>query len=149
MKRVSKLHFGDMGKSFSLAFIAITVGWGVVSYYTLGKVYVSWLILAGNLAVSAVLSALHYRLRYHSVLEYDDHRFMLHRGSKTVTAAWKDFALVSLYHRGFGVFAVRLYRGNPDEKDFVELPASDVGLDASAFRFEVMGCVRGHSPGSS
>ena len=139
MKRASKLHFGDIGKSFSLAFVAITVIWSVVSYYTLGRIYVSWQILLGNLAVSATLSALYYRYRYHHVLEYDDRRFILHTGSRAVQGAWKDFAFISLYHKGFGVFTVRLYRRGPDEKGFVEIPASDIGLDPSAFRFEVMG----------
>ena len=139
MKRASKLHFGDIGKSFSLAFVAITVIWSVVSYYSLGRVYVGWQILLGNLAVSATLSALYYRYRYHRVLEYDDRRFILHTGSRTVEGAWKDFSLLSLYHKGFGVFSVRLYRRDPDHKDFVEIPASDMGLDPSDFRFELMG----------
>jgi hypothetical protein len=139
MKRVSKLHFGDIGKSFSLAFVAITIIWGVVSYYSFGRVYVSWQILLGNLAVSATLSALYYRYRYHRVLEYDEWRFILHTGSRTVEGAWKDFSFMSLYHKGFGVFTIRLFRRDPDEKAFVELPASDIGLDPSAFRFEIMG----------
>jgi hypothetical protein len=139
VKRASKLHFGDIGKSFSLAFVAITVIWSVVSYYTLGRVYVSWQILLGNLAVSGTLSALYYRYRYHRVLRYDERRFSLHTGSRSVEGDWKDFSLMSLYHKGYGVFAVRLYRSDPDEKGFVEIPASDIGLDASAFRFEVMG----------
>jgi hypothetical protein len=137
MKRTSKLHVGDIGKSFSLAFVAITLIWGVVSYYTLGRVYVSWQILVGNLAVSATLSALYYRSRYHRVLEYDDLRFRLHTGTKMVAGAWTDFALISLCHKGFGVFTLRLYRNDPDEKNSVEIPASDLGLDPSALRFEI------------
>jgi hypothetical protein len=143
MKRASKLHFGDIGKSFSLAFVAITVIWSVVSYYSLGRVYVSWQILLGNLAVSATLSALYYRQRYHCVLKYDDRRFILHRGSRAVEGNWKDFSLVSLYHKGFGVFTLRLYREDPDKKDFVEIPAGDLGLHASDLRFEVMGYTHG------
>ncbi len=138
MKRASRLHFGDIGKSLSLAFVAITIIWGVVSYYSLGRVYVSWQILLGNFAVSATLSALYYRFRYHRVLEYDDRRFILHTGSRTVEGDWKNFSFVSLYHRGFGVFTVRLYRRDPDEKDFVELPASDIGLNPSVLRSAIM-----------
>jgi hypothetical protein len=141
MKRATKLHFGNLGKAFSLAFVAITIIWGVVSYYSLGRIYVSWQILLGNLAVSATLSALYYRFRYHPVLEYDDRRFVLHTGSRIVEGAWKDFAFLSLYHKGFAVFAVRLYRKCPDDKDFVELPATDVGLDPSDFRFELIGYI--------
>ena len=146
MKRVSRLHFGDIGKAFSLAFVGITLIWSLVSYFALGRVYVSWQILVGNLAVSATLSALYYRARYHRVLEYDDRRFVLRTGSRAVEGTWKDFALTSLYHKGFGVFAVRLYSGDPEGKDFVEIPASDMGLDASRFRFEVMGYMRRPGP---
>jgi hypothetical protein len=146
MRRVSKLHPGDIGKSFSVAFLAITVIWGVVSYYSLGRVYLSWQILVGNLAVSGLLSALYYRFRYHRVLEYDNRRFILHSGSRVVEAHWKDFTFVSLYHRGFGVYALRLYRKDPDEKGFIELPATDIGLDPSAFRFELMEYTRLPSP---
>jgi len=142
MKRFSKLHFGNIGKAFSLAFVGITLIWSVVSYYALGRVYVSWQILLGNLAVSATLSAIYYRARYHRVLEYDDQRFRLHTGSRTVEGTWRDFALVSLYHKGFGVFTVRLYRGDLGGKDFVEIPASDIGLDASVFRFEVIRLIK-------
>jgi hypothetical protein len=138
MKRISKLHFGDIGKAFSVAFVAITIIWGTVSYCSLGGVYVSWQILLGNLAVSGVLSMLYYRFRYHRVLEYDDQKFTLRTGSKITEGSWKDFSLVSLYHRGFGVFALRLYRDDADGKDFVELPATNIGLDPSGFRFEIM-----------
>jgi hypothetical protein len=143
MKRVSKLHFGDIGKSFSLAFAAITIIWSVVSYYSLGRIYVSWQIFVGNLAVSGVLSALYYRFRYHRVLEYDGRRFILHTGSRMVDGDWKDFSYISLYHKGFGVFAVRLYRGSPQQEDFVELPATDLGLDPSDFRSQLMGRLMG------
>ena len=139
MKRVSKLHFGDIGKSFSLAFIAITAIWGVVSYYSLGRIYLSRQILLGNLAVSGALSALYYRFRYHRVLEYDDQGFASYTGRSIVRGRWKDFSSVSQYHKGYGVFAIRLYSKGPDETDFVELPATDIGLDPSGFRFEVMG----------
>jgi hypothetical protein len=84
-----------------------------------------------------MLSGVYYRLRHHRVLEYDDRGYTLHTGSKTVEGEWKDFSFVSLYHKGFGVFAVRLYRGAPDDGAFVELPASDLGLDPSDFRFEI------------
>ena len=137
MKRVSKLHFGNIGKSLSLAFVIITIIWSVVSYYSLGRIFLSWHILLGNLAVSATLSAIYYRSRFHRVLEYDDRRFILRRGSRVVEGGWKDFSFISMYHKGFGVFTLRLYRADSDAKDFVELPATDLGLDPSGFRFEV------------
>ena len=141
MKRITKLHLGDIGKSFSIAFIAITIIWGVVSYYSLGGVYVSWQIFLGNLAVSGVLSMLYYRFRYHRVLEYDDSKFTLRTGSRATEGNWRDYSYLSLYHKGYGVFALRLYRVSADEKDFVELPATDIGLNPSDFRFEIAGFV--------
>lgn len=147
MRRVSRLHFGDIGKSFSLAFVAITLIWSLVSYYSLGRVYVSWQILLGNLAVSATLSALYYRFRYHRVLEYDRRRFRLQTGSRAAEGEWDGFHFVSLYHKGFGVFTVRIYRDDPDGKDFIEIPADDIGLDASDLRFEIMGYLKGPGPG--
>lgn len=136
MKRVTKLHFGDIGKSFSVAFVAITVVWGVVSYYSFGGIYLSWQILLGNLAASGALSALYYRFRYHRLLEYDDDGFTLRTGTRLTTGVWRNFSCVSLYHRGFAIFVLRLYRDGADEQDFLELPATDLGLDASDFRFE-------------
>lgn len=143
MKHVSKLHVGDIGKSFSAAFVAITLIWGVASHYFLGRIYVSWQVLLGNLAVSGVLSALYYRFRYHRVLEYDGRHFGLHTGSRVVEGDWKDFSFVSLYHKGYGVFTVRLHRTDPDGRDFVELPATDLGLDAFDFRREIMSFLTG------
>ncbi len=135
--RVSRLHFGDIGKSFSVAFILVTVIWAVVSHYSLGRIYVSWQILLGNIAVSAMFSAVFYKFRYHRILEYDDKIFALRIGRTTLAGEWADFSFVSLYHKGYGVFAIRLYLGGPDSSDFVELPATDLGLDPSAFRFEI------------
>ena len=137
MKRVSKLHFGDIGKSFSMSFVLITVAWGVVSYYSFGGIFLSWQILLGNFAVSATLSALIYRFRYHRVLEYDEHQFTLRTGKNILEGNWKDFSAISLYHKGFGIFGVRLYRENPDDGSFIYLPATDLGLDPSNFRFEL------------
>lgn len=136
MKRISKLHFGDIGKSFSVAFVAITIIWGLVSYWSFGGIHISWQIFLGNLAVSGVLSMLYYRFRYHRVLEYDGDGFALWVGSRVTRAAWKDFSSLSLHHKGYGILAVRLYRAGPDEPDFLELPATDLGLDASELRFE-------------
>lgn len=138
MKRLSKLHFGDIGKSFSASFVLITIVWCLVSYYSVGVVHVSWQILLGNLAVAAMLSAVLYRLRYQRVLEYDKERFILRIGQKITEGKWKDFSFVSLYHRGFGIFAIRLYRESPDETDLVELPATDLGLNPWDMRFELL-----------
>jgi hypothetical protein len=137
MKRVSKLHFGDIGKSFSMAFIFITIVWSLVSFFSMGVVCVSWQILAGNFAVSAMLAAFIYKLRYHRVLEYNKERFTLRTGRVLAQNDWKNFSLVSLYHKGYEIFTLRLYRNGPDEPDFVDLPATELGLNASDFRYKI------------
>ena len=98
----------------------------------------SWEVLLGNLAVSALLSFLIYRLRYHRVLFYDEEKFIFGKGRKVTENRWKDFSLVSLLHKGYGVFAVRLYRTkDAEETDFVELPATELGLNPQDFRSEI------------
>jgi hypothetical protein len=139
MKRVSRLQLGDIGKSFSVAFIGITVTWTLVSRYVLGGIYVNWHIFLGNLAVSGALAGFYYRLRYHPVLEYDVRHFVLRTGSRAVEGDWSDCPFISMYHKGFGVFTLRLYGKSPDTGPVVEIPVTDLGLDASDFRFEVMG----------
>jgi hypothetical protein len=137
VKRVSKLHLGDFGKAFSLAFVLISVLWGMLSHFSLGGIYITWHVLLINLTVAGILAGITYRIRYHRVLEYDDSEFTLRVGYRVVKGEWRDYSFVSLYHKGFGTLAVRLYKGSPDEMNFVELPAADLGLDASEFRFEL------------
>lgn len=138
MKRVSRLHIGDIGKSFSAAFFLVTVLWCIISHQTTGTIFVSLEILLGNLAVSAFLSFLIYRLRYHRVLFYDEEKFAFTKGSKVTENRWRDFSLASLFHTGYGVFTVRLYRTkDADETDFVELPATELGLNPHDFRSEI------------
>lgn len=136
MRRVSKLHFGNIGKSLSTAFLLITAIWCVISYCSTGVIYIGWEVLFGNLSVSALLSAVIYRLRYHYVLLYDSENFLLQKGRKVMKSSWRDFSSVSLFHKGYGIFTVRLYRDDI-EADFVELPVSDLGLNPYAFRSEV------------
>ncbi|MHC5039777.1 MAG: hypothetical protein ACYTHM_20930, partial [Planctomycetota bacterium] len=107
-----------------------------------GGIVINTQVFIGNLLVSAVLAFVLYRIRYRRVLEYDEGRFVLRVGQRTIEAPWKDFSTVSLVHKGFEILAVRLYRTHPDDPDYVEIPASELGLDASAFRFEVMEHIR-------
>jgi hypothetical protein len=142
MKRASKLHIGNLGKSFLFPFLAITIIWGIISHKLFGGIYLDWKILAGNIAVSAAISVAIYIMYFHNVIEYDDGQFILRRGRKKFEGRWEDFSLVSLYHKGYGILAVRIYRGSNNESDCVEIPADDLGLDASDFRFEVTGFLK-------
>ncbi len=82
-----------------------------------------------------------YRRRYHTVLTLDDAGLRLERGGVTVEARWADVDRVSLVHLGGGRMAVRLYFSETGRAP-VDLPASDLGLNPSDFRFEVMRRVR-------
>ena len=137
MKKISKLHIGDLGKCFSAAFFFITLLWCVASYLNFGAIILNLYILIGNFALSGIIAFVAYRLIYRRVLEYDGDKFHLRIGGKSFESKWREFKFVSLYHRGYGILSVRLYHGSPDEKDFIEIPASDLGLEPHAFRSEV------------
>ena len=138
MKTVSPLQLNNLGKSFSLIFVLVTVAWCLASILAFGYIVIIWPILVLNLLVSAALSWYYYKYRYHTVFSYDEEGFELQRGQVKTSAKWRDFSTVSLVHLGGSKFAVRLYR---DEEDFLDLPASALGLDPSALRFEIMGFV--------
>ncbi|HDN80417.1 MAG: hypothetical protein DRI61_02110 [Chloroflexi bacterium] len=146
MRRIAPLQIGRLGKAFSFAFILMSFIWGVISFVTFGDIYVSWLLLGFNLVVSGLLAFILYRHRYHITLVYDAEGFELHEGTKVIAGKWREFNRVSLFHRGHGDLCVRLYyKEHPEE--YVELPASALGLDPSEFRFEIMGFVRGKREG--
>lgn len=138
MKTYSVLQWHNFGKSFTLFFILITLGWCLISFLTLGDIYVSWVLLGANLFLSAVLAWFYYKYRYHAVFSYDEGGFELKRGRLKMVGRWREFSSVSLVHLGGGSFAVRLYRGEAGVGDSIDIPASDLKLDPSQFRFEMM-----------
>lgn len=142
MKEISPLQIDNLGKSFSLLFIFVTLAWCVASFLTFGDVLIGWPILALNLVLAAVLSWFFYKHRYHTIFSYDEEGFELQRGQLKTSARWEEFSTVSLVHLGRGRFAVRLYK---TEEDFIDLPASALRLDPSALRFEVMGFISGRA----
>lgn len=167
MKTFSPLQWPNLGKSFTLFFILLTLAWSLLSFLAFGDIYVSWLLLAGNLFLSGTLAWFYYRYRYHTRFSYDEAGFEMVRGRLKTTAMWKEFGSVSLVHLGGGRFAVRLYRkdvgtgfacplvprvrGGPSVwrvpvrsgiGSSIDIPASDLGLNPSQFRFEVMRLLR-------
>lgn len=142
MKTLSPLQWHNLGKSFTLFFVLLTLGWSVVSFLTLGDIYVSWLLLSANLFFSSVLAWIYYRHRYHTRFSYNEAGFEMVRGRLKTCATWSQFGSVSLVHLGGGHFAVRLYKGEAGTGDSVEIPASDLDLDPPQFRFEVMTLIK-------
>lgn len=142
MKTLSPLQWHNLGKSFTLFFILLTLGWSVVSFLILGDIYVSWLLLCVNLFLSSVLAWFYYRHRYHTRFSYDEDGFEMVRGQLVTSSSWREFSSVSLVHLGGGRFAVRLYKGEAGTGDSIDIPASDLGLNAPQFRLQAMTLVK-------
>jgi len=134
VKRLASFRFTDLVRSFTLFFFGLTLLWALGSYLAVRDVLVSWPVFIVNLVLSAGLGWWYYRYRYHTVFSYDEDGFDLRVGRRHTACRWEEFSTVSLYHRGYGEFAVRVYRGD----EYVEIPASALRLDPQAFRFEVM-----------
>ena len=135
MKRFTSFQFTNLVKSFTIFFFGITMMWAVGNYIAIRDVLVSWPVFAINLALSAGLGWWYYRYRYHTVFSYDESSFDLQVGRQRTARRWEEFSTVSLYHRGYGDFDVRLYE---EDGELVEIPASGLRLNPQEFRFEVM-----------
>jgi len=135
VKKYASFQFTNLVKSFTLFFFGITLAWALGNYLAIRDVLLSWPVFIVNLALSAGLGWWYYRYRYHTVFSYDGDGFDLQVGRQRVARRWGEFSAVSLYHRGHGEFAVRLYE---EGGGHVEIPASALRLNPQEFRFEVM-----------
>lgn len=142
MKTVSPIQWHNVGKSFFLFLLLLSVTWSVVSFISFGDIYIGWPIIFINLSLSVILAWRLYKNRYHTVFSYNEEEFKLQRGKLMICKKWKDFSHVSLVHQGHGYFLVRLYKSEIWNSDFVDIPATDLKLDASDLRFEVMKFIR-------
>lgn len=138
MKTVSPIQWHNVGKLFFLFLILLSVAWSTVSFISFGDIYIGWPIVFINLSLSIALAWHFYKNRYHTVFSYNEEEFELQKGKSKIRKRWKDFAHVSLVHQGHGYFSVRLYKSETWGSDFVDIPATDLKLDASDLRFEVM-----------
>ncbi len=144
MKTIAPLHIGNLIKSFAIALIFLSLVWSTVSFLIAGDILIIPAMLIMNLVLAVVLGYFYYRRRYHSVLAYDRQGFQLLRGKTLATGKWADFYQVSLVHLGYGNLAVRLYKVEGD--DFLDIPTTDLKMDASALRFELMEFAKGTPP---
>lgn len=140
MKIVTRVQRMPLIISFTIFFGFLTIGYVLVNLVIFqGRILldqrVLWVVFLVNVALSAWLGWRFYQNRWHATLRYDGESFDLQVGSRQFSGAWRDYQRVSLLHLGYGNFAVRLYK---DDEDFVEVPATDLHLDPSAFRFEAM-----------
>ena len=145
MKAYAPLQISTLAKPVVFLFFALCILWGVTNYVFLGEIYLHWIILAINGVLALVLGWLFYKSMRHTTFSYDQDGFEIQIGRHRASGRWREFSRVSLVHLGYGTFAVRLYK---DEQAAHDIPASALKLDPSAFRFEVMGLVKGE-PGSA
>ncbi len=143
MRTVAPLQLMNLIKSFVIFFIVISLAWIGANYVVFRDFLIGWPILIGNLIIAGALGWWWYKRNYHAILSYDGTGFELQRGKTSKKwKNWRDFSQVSLVHQGYGRFLVRLYE---DDRGHIDIPASDLKLDASDFRFEVMRLV-GNKP---
>lgn len=140
MKRVSPLNITSLVKAFTLFFFLFSFLWAASNYIAIRDIRVSWPVFIINLILSTIFGWWWYKRRYHPSFSYDDQRFELAIGRRTLQGEWKDFYQASLLHLGGGQFAVRLYK---DEDEVVEIPVSVLRLNPQEFRFEAMALIKG------
>ena len=140
MKMRSPVQLNALAKAIALIFLGLCLIWAVANYVLVREVYLHWLVLSANAALALALGWLFYRRTRHTTFSYGQDGFEMQIGRRRLAGHWRDYTGVSLLHLGHGTFAVRLYKG-VDVR--VEIPASALKLDPSAFRFEVMSLVQG------
>lgn len=130
-------------KSISLMFLLLFGIWAALSVFLFGDILLSAPILILTLGFAGAFGWRLYRRKYHVSLSYDGAGFELQVGIRRWKAAWTEFQRASLFHEGFGQFAVRLYR---DASEYLEIPASALKIDPFEFRFEAMERIGSQTP---
>jgi hypothetical protein len=144
MKTTAPLQLMNLGKSFVIFFIVTSLAWIAANFVIFRKFYIGLPILIGNVVISGLVGWWWYRRQHHARFSWDERVFELQRGTdKSGSRGWQDFSRVSLVHEGYGRFAVRLYE---DSGEYVDIPASDLKLEPSDLRFEVMDLIKGTTP---
>lgn len=139
MKTYTSFQATDFIKSFTLFFFILTLLWAAGNYIVIHDVLLSWPVFIANLVLAVALGWWYYRQRYHLVFSYNNESFILQVGKKILANRWVEFTKVSLYHPGRGDLFVRLYRENGE---FIEIPASQIRINPSEFRFEAMDYIK-------
>jgi hypothetical protein len=144
MKTIAPLQLMNLAKSLIIFFLVTSFAWIAANYVILRDFFIGWPVLIGNVVISGVVGWWWYRRQHHARFSWDQRGFELQRGrDKSGSKEWQDFSRVSLVHEGYGRFAVRLYE---EGGEYVDIPASDLKLEPSDFRFEVMDLIGGRAP---
>lgn len=147
MKTIAPLQVMNLVKSFIIFFLIPSVAWivaNLVAFRGMLTGIILGVVFMGNLMISGLVGWWWYKRNYHTTFSWDDQGFELQRGrGDRSSKEWQDFSQVSLVHEEHGRFVVRVYENG---EEYIDIPASDLKLDPSDFRFEVMDLIRGRSP---
>ncbi len=144
MRTVAPLQPMNLAKSFIIFFIVTSVAWIGANYLIFRDFYIGWPVLVANVLISGLVGWWWYKREYHAALSWDQQGFELQRGrGERSSRRWDDLSQVSLLHEGQGRFVVRVYE---NDGEYTDIPASDLKLEPSDFRFEVMELVKGRWP---
>jgi hypothetical protein len=139
VKSAAPWQLMNLVRSICIFFILVSVAWIVANYVMFRDFLIGWPVMVGNVVVSVAAGLWWYRTRYHARFSWDTQGFELRKGTSALTAkTWGEVSHVSLVHDGYGRFSVRLYQ---PEGDRIDIPASDLRLEPSDLRFEVMDLV--------
>lgn len=143
-KKYSSLQISDLFKAFFIVLMILTALYIASIFIVFGGFWVIRELLIMNIIFSAIGGWYLYKTRIHKLFLFDEKGFILEVGKKEkIVHKWSDFDQVSLVHRGYGEFAVRLYYDQG--KKFIDIPASKLKLNSSILRFEVMRLIKGSS----
>lgn len=139
MKTVAPWQPMNLARSIGIFFMVVSLAWVGANYLMFRDFFIGWPVIFGNVVVSGVAGVWWYRTHHHTRFSWGGDGFELRTGNSVVIArTWGEISRVSLVHDGYGRFTVRLYQ---PEGDRVDIPASDLRLDPSDLRFEVMDLV--------
>ena len=147
MITVAPLKLSGVFRVSAFVLFGLTLAWGAISLVIFGDILVNQWLAAIFLLMAALGGVFLYQRNYRLKLQYDAHGFALFTGRTKVAAGqWKHFNRVSLFHRGYAMFAVRLYT---PEKSYVDIPVSELKLDPDSFRQIVIPLVEQNQPAAA
>lgn len=139
MREAHPLQLYQLMKTFFIIFFGLAVLLAIISAIFPTTLQAIKILMVITILVSLVGGYLYYKNRYHTYFSYDERGFILKEGKNEMRDEWKNFDTVSLVHEGYGTLSVRMYRG----EDHTDIPASDLKLDPSQLRFEIIEFLKG------
>lgn len=145
MDTIERISPTNLFICFGSTLMVLTVVSALSGFLALGEFFVSMFVLIINMIISIAAAWPIYRYWFHTKMSMDDEQFNLEVGKREkASGRWNEFDEVSLVHLGRGRMGIRLYYRNKD--DFVEIPASDLKLNASDLRFKAIDLTKKGQP---